>query len=599
VNTGFDIPSAESRRFAGHVSALRMRLVEVYGDEVASDLVRTILQTVAECRDPARRVPARSGPGPRRWSERDAVLITYASSLRAEGEAPLRTLHGFLRDHLRDVFSTIHVLPFCPWSSDDGFAVIDYYGVDPRYGSWEDLHALAGDFALMADLVLNHVSRESLWFIDFINDRAPGRDFFLAVDPAVDLSRVVRPRVSPLLVPIHTYRGLRHVWATFSEDQIDLDFSEPRVLAEMVRIFCFYLSQGVRVVRLDAIAYLWKEIGTACIHHPHTHRIVQVLRLVAELACDPEVDPAVLITETNVPHSENVSYFGRGDEAHLVYQFALAPLTLHALTLGTSRYVMQWAQALGPPPKDCTFLNFTASHDGVGLRPAEGLLPEQDIEQLVGLMHRFGGFVSMRTAADGSERPYEINISLFDALKGTVSGEDGWQVPRFLASQVLMLSLQGIPAMYIHSLLATPNDLDGVERTGRTRSINRREWSLAELQARLADPASPQAQVKAALEHILRVRATAPAFSPDAPQRFQPVSDALVTFRRGADAQAVTVVVNVTDVVRRLDAQTLVDLGLAAAGGTRATVRDLLTGDRFSTADGIALTPYRCLWLVA
>ena len=584
--------------FGGRVNALRALLAEVYGDAPASDLVRSLVQTIAETRQVTERSEsvrdAPHAPGPARWSARDVVLITYGSTIQVAGEQPLVTLRHFLRTHLSGLVSTVHVLPFYPWSSDDGFAVIDFYGVDPALGDWVDVQALAGEFALMADLVVNHVSRESLWFIDFVGDREPGRDYFITLEADTDVSAVVRPRNTPLLVPIHTYRGLRHVWATFSEDQIDLDFSNPRVLAEMARVLCFLLRNGVRVLRLDAIAYLWKELGTPCIHHAHTHRIVRALRLVADLVCDPETDPVVLITETNVPHEENVSYFGAGDEAHLVYQFALAPLTLHALLCGSSRVFMGWLGDLAYPPAGCTFLNFTASHDGIGLRPAEGLLTDAEVDVMVDHVHRLGGFVSMRSTADGGERPYEVNIALFDALAGTLEGgRDELGIPRFLASQILMLSLQGIPAIYVHSLLATPNDLDGVERTGRTRSINRPQVTLADVERDLGDPDTPRHRVFTALCGILAVRQREPAFSPDAVQTVLPVSDALVSFRRGAGEGAILVLVNVTDALRTVDEDLRRDLGVAGH------VRDLLSGADLPADGPLRLEPYGCLWLRA
>jgi sucrose phosphorylase len=601
-------PGVAQLDFGGRVNALRALLAEVYGDAPASDLVRSLVQTVAETRQATDRsviADATAGgrrtegvrdaphaPGPARWSARDVVLITYGATIQVAGEQPLVTLRRFLRSRLSGLVSTVHVLPFYPWSSDDGFAVIDYYGVDPALGDWVDVQALAGEFALMADLVVNHVSRESLWFIDFVGDREPGREYFITLDADTDVSAVVRPRNTPLLVPIHTYRGLRHVWATFSEDQIDLDFSNPRVLAEMARVLCFLLRNGVRVLRLDAIAYLWKELGTPCIHHEHTHRIVRALRLVADLVCDPETDPVVLITETNVPHEENVSYFGTGDEAHLVYQFALAPLTLHALVGGTSRVFMGWLGALADPPTGCTFLNFTASHDGIGVRPAEGLLTDEEVDEMVDHVHRLGGFVSMRSVAGGGERPYEINITLFDALGGTLEGgRDELGVPRFLASQILMLSLQGIPALYVHSLLATPNDLDGVERTGRTRSINRPQLTLTDVERDLADAGTERHRVFTALCHVLAVRQREPAFSPDAVQTVLPVSDALVSFRRGEGAESVLVLVNVTDAVRTVDVELRRDLGVVGA------VSDLLSGVHLPAGEPLRLEPYGCLWL--
>lgn len=578
--------------FAARVHALRSELAALYGPESAVDVLRAVLSTVAECRlDAATAAP--KSLDPQRLRAEDVLLITYGNSLERPGEMPLATLRDFVRQRLDGVVNTVHVLPFFPFSSDDGFAVIDFYAVDPALGDWADITVLSDDVALMADLVINHVSRESLWFMDFVNDSEPGKDFFLALQPDTDVSRVVRPRNTPLLVPIHTYRGLRHVWATFSEDQIDLDFSQPRVLAEMIRVLCNYLRSGARLIRLDAIAYLWKEVGTPCIHHPNTHGVVRILRLVSELMCDPDRDPVVLISETNVPHSENVSYFGSGDEAHMVYQFSLAPLVLHALTRGSSRYLMQWGAVLDPPPEGCCFLNFTASHDGIGLRPAEGLVPEQDIDVLVGLMHAFGGFVSMRLLADGTQRPYEINIALFDALRGTFAGEDDWQVPRFLCSQVLAMSLQGVPAIYIHSLLATGNHIEGVERSGRTRSINRRQWQLDELEARLADPATAAAKVFKGLTELLRLRCRVPAFAPSAAQVFVPIGDEWVTFIRGDGAMAVAVVINVTAETCCLGPED------RAALGCQGEVRDLISNEIFAQGGAIEVTPYRCLWLQA
>ena len=577
--------------FAERVHGLRALLTELYGVEEGARLLPKLFDIVSEYREKA----ALNGPAramhPGRWSARDVVVITYGNSIRNGSEPPLETLSAFLSARLGSLVSTVHVLPFFPFSSDDGFSVIDFHAVDPLLGDWADLRALGRSFAVMADLVINHVSRESLWFMDFVNDREPGRNYFITHDPELDLTGVVRPRNTPLLVPVHTYRGLRHVWATFSEDQIDLDFANPAVLLEMVRVLCHYLSEGMRLIRLDAIAYLWKEVGTPCIHHPHTHDVVRVLRLVTELSCDPESDPALLVSETNVPHAENISYFGQGDEAHLVYQFPLAPLALHALTAGTSRYLMQWGCALEPPPEGCAFLNFTASHDGIGLRPAEGLVPEPDVDTLVELMHAFGGFVSMRMLADGTQRPYEINISLFDALRGTFAGEDAWQVERFICSQVLTLCLQGVPALYIHSLLATPNDLDGVERSGRTRSINRRQWELADIDQLLLDGQTSASQVFAALTELLRLRRAEPAFSPAADQRFVKLADACVSFVRGRGADAIAVVINVTPRSWQL--------GLADREALDCTgpVRDLIRSEQYPEGSVIDVAPYRCLWL--
>jgi len=121
----------------------------------------------------------------------------------------------------------------------------------------------------------------------------------------------------------------------------------------------------MRIARLDAVAFLWKELGTNCLHLPETHELVKLFRDVCEIVAPR----AIILTETNVPHAENVSYFGQGDEAHMVYQFSLPPLLLHAFITGNGQYLTHWASGLEPPPAGCTFFNFTASHDGVGVRP--------------------------------------------------------------------------------------------------------------------------------------------------------------------------------------------------------------------------------------
>ena len=514
-------------------------------------------------------------------SERDVFLITYGDSLTSmQDKPPLAVLKEFLDDYLSKVVNTVHILPYFPFSSDDGFAVMDYLTVNPALGDWQDIQNLASRYRLMTDLVINHVSRESLWFADFLSGMQPGRDYFIEESPDTDLSQVTRPRNSPLLMPVQTRRGTHHVWATFSEDQVDLNFRNPDVLIQMVDILLFYLSQGSSVVRLDAIAFLWKETGTTCIHRPETHAIVKLFRLIIE-----KVKPgALLLTETNVPNQENLSYFGRGDEAHMVYQFALPPLVLHALNRGTEKYLMQWAGALPDYPEGCSVLNFTASHDGIGLRSLEGLVPESEVTELVDSMHRFGGFVSMRTMPDHNERPYEINISLFDAMKGTRRGEDQWQVQRFLCSQTIMLGLRGVPAVYIHSLLATPNDLAGVERTGRTRSINRRKWQVEELLPELDNPVSIQAMVFHTLKDILAARQHEPCFHPDNPQRVIAAGTGIFAFIRTNknSSRKLLALHNLTMAYQKPDLPEYIGWF------------DLLSHE---TVEAIQLKPYQSLWL--
>ena len=369
-------------------------------------------------------------PGNRLWSEKDNMLITYGNTMEDGVHKPLDILQDFLLSHMKGVVNGVHILPFFPFTSDDGFAVSDYYSVSPQLGEWSDISRIADEFHLMSDLVLNHVSSQGVWFNDFRQGKAPYDAFFMEADPKEDLSAVVRPRTTPLLQEVQTSSGPAHVWCTFSHDQVDLDFRNPEVLLEMLRIIRLHIDKGVRILRLDAVAYVWKEVGTTCIHLPQTHALVRLLRLL----CDYTVETIVLLTETNVPRAENLSYFGNRNEAHAVYNFSLPPLILHAMLSGSAQFLQQWQASMPPAQLGCAYLNFTASHDGVGMRPVEGLLPADEISRMISCVEGHGGRVSMRSLPDGTEAPYELNCSYFDALMGTFDGKDDHQLARFICS---------------------------------------------------------------------------------------------------------------------------------------------------------------------
>lgn len=566
------------------------RVSEIYGEAQNSSVIaRDILQICQTyCDKNSRKLleePTLSDHT--RWSEKDIILITYGNSIQTADETPLDTLATFLRERLTGVVNSVHILPFFPYSSDDGFSVIDYYQVNSDWGDWSDVAKVAQNFDLMIDLVINHCSRENLWFVDYIGNHQPYCDYFIEVDPETDVSMVTRPRNTPLLTPVHTHRGVRHVWATFSEDQIDLNFANPDVLLEFIRIYLFYIEQGARFIRLDAVAFLWKQLGTNCLHLKQTHEAVKLLRDVINFVA-PEV---VMITETNVPVKENLSYFGESDEAHMVYQFGLPPLVLHALNRGNASFLTDWADDIPVLPEGCSYLNFTASHDGIGVRPVEGILPEREVQDLIDSMHRFGGFVSMKANSDGTESPYEINITLFDACMGTRRGVDHHQVPRFLCSQAIMLAMQGIPAVYIHSLTASPNDLDHVEQTGRTRSINRRIWDKNELEYLLGNPVTHQAEVFTTLTRMIRIRRDQKAFNPDARQDVIKINtDLFILKRTSTDGkQRIYAISNVTERILRLP--------LASLGFLENGLKDILALESTTIDEELVLYPYQTVWL--
>jgi sucrose phosphorylase len=518
------------------------------------------------------------------WDEKTAVLITYADTVQRDGERPLVTLNGLAKKYFEGVFSIIHILPFCPWSSDDGFSVIDYRQVKSDYGKWAHIGELGTRFNLMFDLVLNHVSRKSSWLKHYSTGIAPYRDYFIEADPATDLSAVVRPRNLPLLTAVHVNGNEKHLWTTFSDDQIDLNFANPDVLFEFLDILLFYIANGANIIRLDAIAYLWKQPGTACIHLPQTHEIVKLMRDLLDM-----VSPGtILLTETNVPHKENISYFGDGDEARMVYNFSLPPLLLHALRTGNARHLTEWAETVCETPDGCTWFNFTASHDGIGVRPLSGLIPDSEIDALAEQMKQLGGQVSTKRNADGSESPYELNITYFDALGG-----DDHQLARFLCSQTVALGLKGVPAVYFHSLTATPNDQNGFKETGRARSLNRKKWNADELETRLAGQ-NTTAQSFGEISSRLKIRRKHPAFHPDAAQRVLDLGDDLFAFVRTAPGgEAIVCISNFSNDWKeiRLD-------GHAPEIAGAAPCTDLLSGTRFSGANkALPLDPFQTVWL--
>lgn len=573
-----------------HVSSaklktIRKRLATLYGVEKADSLLDRFFHMIGRYGVGANRTNLSS----KVISQKDAVLITYADMVSDEKAHPFSTLKEFCTARLKGAFSAIHILPFYPWTSDDGFSVVDYREVDKRYGNWDDVSRLSEEFELMFDLVLNHCSSKSPWFREYVSGIEPGRNYILEGDEEADLSSVVRPRSSPLLTPYQTRKGERHVWTTFSADQVDLDWTSPDLLFEFLDIIMFYASLGCRILRLDAVAFLWKEIGTNCLHLPKTHEVIKLIRNFIEVVA-PEV---LILTETNVPHQENISYFGKGDEAHAVYQFSLPPLLLHGLLRGTAKHLTNWAAHLAPPPKGCHFLNFTASHDGIGVRPLEGILDTEEILSLADEVKGNGGHVSMRKLEDGSEFPYELNATYYGALSHKKDPELGKK--RFLCSQAVALAMKGIPAVYFHSLCATPNYTEGVKETGHNRTINRKKLKSEELETLLEDEESNSGEIFEWYTRVLRRRASCPAFHPDASQKVIELGDEIFAFERKSldGGQVIICLFNfLPHDVKSNQKETM------SSYLPNGPVKDLITGGEFSfDNESFALRPYQVLWL--
>ncbi len=552
-------------------------LKAIYGDQSISHIQERLQKMIEQYRG---RIPKPANPV---LSERDSLLITYGDQVQDASKSHLQTLNEFCESYLRGVVSGIHILPFYPWSSDDGFSVKDYRAVDTALGTWNDVEKISHSFRLMFDGVINHYSAQGEWFQKFLRDEKPYRDYFFTVDGNPDLSKVVRPRALPLLTEYETASGKRRVWTTFSADQVDLDFRNPDVLLEIFDVLLMYAERGAQFIRLDAIAYLWKEIGTSCIHLPQTHAVIRLLRAVLD-----DVAPHVrLITETNVPHADNISYFGDGkNEAQLVYNFALPPLVLHTFRTGDAGILSGWASDLELPSEQTTFFNFLASHDGVGLNPARGILSSAEIDALVNQTLAHGGLISYKQNTDGTQSPYEMNINYFDALSNPFGDEPiEIQVNRFIAAQAIMLSLIGLPGIFFHSLFGSRNWREGVQITNHNRTINRQKLERVELEEELKSPVSLRFQVFTRFRQMLLVRSSSAAFHPHGSQKVLGAGNNIFALSRVSPdgTKNVLCLQNVTQQEQRIE--NLIN----------KTARDLLTNR--SQNSEIILQPYQTMWL--
>jgi len=514
------------------------------------------------------------------WSEKEVALIAYGDSIQREGRMPLEELTAFLSNRLQDALSIVHVLPYFPWTSDDGFAVSDYDSVNPILGDWSHIEVLSKKIRVMSDLVVNHCSASHKWFEQFQRGEKPGCEYFVEASPDDDLSEVVRPRTTPLLRPTETPSGMRHVWCTFGHDQIDFNFSEPGLLLEFVKILRSHLDHGVGIFRLDAVAFIWKEVGSRSINLPQTHELVRLFRTLIE-----HVKPdAVIITETNIPNQENLSYFGNCNEAHGIYNFSLPPLLLHALVTGRSFHLKQWMMSMPPAQPGTFYFNFIASHDGIGLRPVEGLLTDEEIDELVVTMKNRGGLISERSLPGGKSRPYEINISLYDALGGDA---------QFFCAHTILLALEGIPALYIHSLLGTRNDYERYERTKHNRHLNRHQWDASELDALLDAEDSHHARILRELLRLIEIRKSQAAFHPNATQFTLHLGGNVFAFwRQSMDRRN-----NVFCIHNVSDSEQGIPISSINLIATEDWI-DLLSGNSLDRKQShIVLGPYQSIWL--
>jgi glucosylglycerate phosphorylase len=559
-----------------NVNAKIKKLISlIYGAEFSEEHLKILSEKVSLA---AKFITEKRKPG---WGENDIVLITYADQFIARGEKALPVFTRVYNHWLSDSFSHVHLLPFYPWSSDDGFSVIDYHQVAPDTGGWQDVAELKQSASLMFDFVCNHMSAKSEWFAHYLAQKPGYEDFFISVDPETDLSAVTRPRALPLLTPFTLDDGsIRHLWTTFSEDQVDLNFAFPQVLIAMVDVLLHYLIEGANYIRLDAVGFMWKIPGTRCIHLKQTHLLIQLFRAIA----DAVAPGTVIITETNVPHNDNIAYFGDGEnEAQMVYQFSLPPLVLHAVHRQDVRALCQWAVSLKLPSNNTTWFNFLASHDGIGLNPLRGILPEQEILSLVETLQQEGALVSWKNNPDGTRSPYEINVTYLDALSKKES-DDNQRIARFMLAHAVLLSFPGVPAIYIQSVLGSRNDYEGVKRLGYNRAINRKKYGAEDIHADLDGNNPLRQKIYCELTALIAIRRAENAFHPDAQAIFSTSGEHVFKIVRTAKSgERVTALFNFSDKAQNIFSD--IQSG-----------RELIAGFTI-TGTILTLNPWQVMWI--
>jgi glycosidase len=513
-------------------------------------------------------------------TEKNIYLILYGDSISTPGEAPLKTLHHFLKKHVNGAITDVHLLPMFPFTSDDGFSVTDYRAINLEYGNWKDIQHFSSDFRLMFDFVANHISKSSEWFQGYLNDEEKYLHYFIPKEEQFDTSRVVRPRTSPLFHEYEGRHGHKTAWTTFSEDQVDVNFSHIPVICEMSDILLDYAHRGASSIRLDAIGFLWKKSGTTSMHLPETHAIVSIWRDLLDF-----FKPGTqIITETNVPHEENISYFGDGNsEANQVYQFSLPPLVLYSFTTQDASKLSQWAKGITCVSETATYFNFLSSHDGIGMRPAEGLLSEAERQLLVDKVVANGGRISYKNNPDGTKTVYELNINYIDALVNQEEqGDEAITAQKALAAHSILFSVIGVPAIYYHSLFGSSNDYKGLNESGINRRINREKLDASVLALELSS-VERRRLIFEGIRQMIQVRQTTSAFSPYADQQVLSLDPHVFAVRRKNDqtGSTITALVNVANESIRLD--------------TNLNGTDLFTSKR--TSGTIELEPYGYAWI--
>jgi sucrose phosphorylase len=469
-------------------------------------------------------------------------LITYAERL---GGNCLATLDACLSAELKAVFlGGVHILPFYEsiHGSDAGFDPKDHTMVDRGLGQWDDVARIGQHTPIMADVIVNHMSRHSEQFLDFEKkgDTSEFATLFLTRDKvfpkgisAAELALIYRPRPTSPFHPIPIAAGLpKHFWTTFTSEQIDIDVESPAGLAYLRSIFKNLANAGVSMARLDAVGYAIKRAGTSCFMLPETFAFID---RISSLAKDLGIE---VLVEVHSHYQTQIDIAKRVDR---VYDFALPPLMLHTLFSANADALMHW---IGIRPSNCVTVLDT--HDGIGIidigadkiSGQPGLVSPQELDALVEQIHTNSQGTSRLATGNAASNLdlYQVNCTYFDAL-----GRDEWA---YLQARAVQFFLPGVPQVYYVGLLAGRNDMALLEKTKVGRDINRSYFDGMQVRQQL------QKGVVQRLLALIELRNSHPAF--DGEFKATQLSEAHVQLRWALGEQRVSYELNLAERTARL-----------------------------------------------
>lgn len=425
------------------------------------------------------------------------MLITYADSFGKN----LRELKETLDRYFRREIGSVHILPFFPSSGDRGFSPITYGEVDPAFGTWADIEALSRGYELMFDFMINHLSRRSPQFLDFVekHDASPYRDMFLRFQKfwpqgrpaAEDVARLNKRKDRAPCERIRFADGTEEdVWCTFGEEQMDLNLESPAAWEFIGRSLRGLADRGASMIRLDAVAFATKKYGTSCFFvEPE---IWELMGRVRDILGGKRVP---LLPEV---HDRYETQLRIAEKGYAVYDFALPVLVLHTLYTGNCKRLKEWFRIC--PRNQYTTLD---THDGIGTVDARGLLTEEELEGVIRKTERYGANFKMDFSAEANGKPsvYQINCTYYSAL----GGDDR----AYLLARAIQFFAPGVPQVYYVGLLAGANDYALMKKTNSPRNVSRHNYTREEIGREVRRP------VVRELCRLMRIRNEYGAFDGD------------------------------------------------------------------------------------